>query len=80
MHIYLEWFGSITGILGAILLAVNIKSSPWAYVLFLMSNIALAFWAYLSHYNGMLMMQSVLAVISLTGVYRWIIHPAYYSK
>ncbi len=75
-----EWIGALSGIAGALLLAVNIKSSPWAYPLFLLSNIALAVWAYLSHSNGLLLMQAVMAVISAVGVYRWIIHPAYYKK
>jgi len=80
MLIYLEWFGSITAIIGAVLLAINIKSSPWAYIFFLLSNISLASWAFLSSYNGVFVMQSVLGVISITGIYRWIIHPAYYRN
>ena len=80
MFTTLEWIGSLSGIAGALLLALNIKLSPWAYPLFFASNITLAVWAWMGNSNGMLLMQSVMAVISALGVYRWIIHPAYYRR
>jgi len=33
-----EWLGSITGIIGALLLALNFEGSGYAYGLFLASN------------------------------------------
>jgi nicotinamide riboside transporter PnuC len=80
MFTLLEWIGALSGIAGALLLAVNIKSSPWAYPLFLTSNIVLAVWAWLGNSNGVFLMQAVMAAISALGIYRWLIHPAYYRK
>lgn len=37
----LEWLGCIFGVLGALLLALNNRSSGWGWVAFLVSN---AFW------------------------------------
>ncbi len=74
----LEWFGALTGITGALLLSLNVKISPWAYILFLVSNLSLCVWAWQSGSIAILIMQAVLAVISSIGIYRWMIHPAFY--
>ncbi len=76
----LEWFGAISGIIGALLLSLNIKISPWAYILFLVSNLSLGVWAWQSNAMAILVMQAVLAVISAIGIYRWMIHPAFYHQ
>jgi hypothetical protein len=68
----IEWFGSFTGIAGAIWLSLNLPSSKWAYPLFLMSSIGLMAWAILMNHQGIFWQQSVYTVINLIGIYRWL--------
>ncbi len=72
---YIEWFGSITGIIGAVWLSLNIPTSRWAYPVFLLSSLGLMLWAFLLNYQGILWQQSVFTVINLVGIYRWVYHP-----
>lgn len=67
------WLGSIAGIGGAILLALNIPASGYGYLLFLMSSIALSAWAYRTGASHALVMQAVFSVINTVGVYNWLI-------
>lgn len=67
-----EWFGSIAGILGALLLAANIQYSGYGWLLFLVSNIAWIVYALQSKIKSMLIMQLVFTSTSLIGIFRWI--------
>jgi nicotinamide riboside transporter PnuC len=71
----LEWFGAATGIIGALLLAANIKISAWAFVIYVISSLALMGYAWLVGAHGILMMQTVFFVINLLGIYRWLVQP-----
>lgn len=72
MH-YVEWFGAITGVIGAIWLASNISSSKWGYVFFICSSLSLFTWAYQMEYNGVMMQQLIFTIINVYGFYRWFI-------
>jgi len=67
----MEWFGSITGIIGAIWLSLNMSTSRWAYPFFLSSSLVLLLWAFLQNHEGILWQQSVFTVINIIGIYRW---------
>ena len=77
---WIEWFGSITGIAGAIWLSLNIPSSKWAYPIFLMSSAGLMLWAYRPGYTGIFWQQFVFTMINLIGLYRWLLQPALADK
>lgn len=66
----LEWAGSLTGLIGAALLALNMRISRWGWVLFLLSNALFIAFALKSGLNGLLLMQSGFTVTSLLGIYR----------
>lgn len=71
----LEWSGTATGILGALLLAMNNRWSGWGFAAFLTSN---GFWvAYgiQAQAAGLVTMQIVFTVTSLIGVWRWLVQP-----
>ena len=71
----LEWGGCITGILGALCLAIRSPHSGYGFVLYLVSN---AFWAtygVLTSANGLLTQQAVFSITSLIGVWNWLIAP-----
>lgn len=69
----LPWLGSVTGVLGALLLALNNKASGYGFVLFLVSNVFWLAFGLMSGLTSMVVMQSVFTVTSLIGIYRWLI-------
>ena len=64
----LEWGGAFLGLTGAFLLATHGKHARYGWVFFLMSNIVLGFWAYLTGAMGLLVLQAGFMVTSLLGV------------
>ena len=68
-----EWFGSITGVTGAALLAVNMPWSGYGWLLFLASNTAWILYAFMERVSSMLLMQLVFTSTSLIGVFRWLV-------
>lgn len=69
---FLEWTGSILAVSAAILLALNIDISPWAYVGYLCSSLLLTVWGIRQKAYGIAWQNSVFIVINLIGVYRWL--------
>ena len=73
MLIFLEWFGTGTGIIGAILVASNTAGSPWGFVFFLVSSVCWSGAAYLLRKHSLLVLQVVFTLINLVGIYRWLL-------
>lgn len=69
----LEWTGSLLAVSGALLLAINIKISPWAFVLYLISSIILLAWGLRIKAYGIATQNLVFTVINVVGIYRWLI-------
>lgn len=69
----LQWAGCATGVVGALLLALNTKHSGWGFVAFLISN---GFWtAYgiQTEAPGLITTQVIFTATSLLGIYRWFV-------
>jgi len=67
----IEWAGSLFGIAGALMLALNNRYSGWGFILFLISNV---FWVVYGIENGivsLLVMQAFFTATSLLGIKRW---------
>ncbi|PIQ12148.1 MAG: hypothetical protein COW70_10945 [Hydrogenophilales bacterium CG18_big_fil_WC_8_21_14_2_50_58_12] len=71
----IEWFGCITGVLGAAMLAANNRWSGYGFVLFLISNVAWIGFGIMSHAYGLVSMQGVFTITSVIGIWQWIIQP-----
>ena len=67
MMALLEWFGAATGIIGALLLAANIRLSPWAFVIYLLSCAAWIAFGVLTSAPGLVAMQSVFVAANTLG-------------
>lgn len=68
-----QWIGAITGIAGSLLLALKIRISHFAWICYLISNF---FWIIFSiqiEANGLLTMQIFYTIISLIGLWKWVI-------
>jgi nicotinamide riboside transporter PnuC len=73
MNKILEQVGAVTGILGAILIAMNFEYSKWGFVLFLFSSGALALMGYRKKMYSFLVMQLFFQCINVIGIYNWFI-------
>jgi hypothetical protein len=51
----LEWSGSLLAIAGALLLSANVKASPWAFVIYLVSSVLLVAYAILANAWGLVL-------------------------
>ena len=69
----LEWFGSMTGIAGAVLLAMNFDGSKYGFIFFLLSSFALIVFSYRRELTGLLTQQMVFFGINVLGIYRWML-------
>lgn len=70
---FLEWGGSVWGLLGAGLLALNNEYSGWGFVAFLVSNGHWIGFSLLSRIKGLLIMQIGFTITSLIGIWRWLV-------
>jgi len=70
---YIGWFGSIKGLLGSFLLALNNNYSGWGFIAFLVSNAAWLFYSVQTKTWSMCIMQIGFTLTSILGVYSWIL-------
>ncbi|WP_341744713.1 nicotinamide mononucleotide transporter [Azonexus hydrophilus] len=69
----IEWVGSITGLVGAGLLATNSPLSGYGFVAFLASNLCWFIFGYKTRAYGLLVMQVGFTLTSILGIWRWLI-------
>lgn len=67
---FLEWTGSITGLLGAFLLATHTRISRYGWIAFLAANIAMIGFAFGIGRYGLLAQQLGFLGTSLLGMHR----------
>ena len=68
----IEWSGSIFGILGAFMLALNNEYSGWGFVMFLLSNVFWITYGIKTKMYSMLSMQAIFTMSSILGVINWL--------
>lgn len=66
----IEWAGSLTGLAGATLVAMNTRVSRYGWLLFLASNALLISFSLLGGHHGLLLMQCGFTLTSVLGIYR----------
>ncbi|MXP30186.1 hypothetical protein GRI58_15355 [Porphyrobacter algicida] len=75
MLTFLQWYGAITAVIAAMIVASNIGSriTGWAFVLFVSSSAALVAWGFLSEDADGIGWQNIcLLAINSWGVYRYL--------
>jgi nicotinamide riboside transporter PnuC len=65
------WIGSITGVIGAILVAFNFEFSKFGYFFFLVSSITWAIQANKNKDKALLSINLAFTIINIIGIYRW---------
>ena len=69
----LKWLGTGAGILGALLIAANVPSSCWGFVLFLVSSSSWGVAALIMRETSLVLLQTAFTFINLLGIYRWLL-------
>ena len=69
----IKWLGSITGIIGALMLALNNDYSAYGYIFFTISSFILTYEFLKDKIASMVWMQLIFLSINLLGVYKWLI-------
>lgn len=73
LNLSLEWAGTVMAVSAAVLLAINIPISGWAYVFYLLSSLLLTWWGFRKRAYGIAMQNVVFIAINIIGIYRWLI-------
>ena len=60
-------------VIAAIMLALNISISAWAFVLYLISSLILALWGWYSGAYAIAVQNVIFIGINSLGIYRWLI-------
>jgi len=66
----IEWLGSITGLIGAFLVATHSQYADYGFIFFLLSNILFIRFAVQGKHTGLLVMQLGFTLTSLIGIYQ----------
>jgi len=69
----LKWVGTLAGTSGALLMALNIPSSGWAFTLFLASSLSWTTAGLLMKDPPLWILNSVFIAIDILGIIRWIL-------
>jgi hypothetical protein len=69
----IRWTAALTGIAGGILLAVRIPWSGWGFAFFAVSSAAWVAAGLLMRVRSLVMVNTVLLLTNLFGIYRWLI-------
>ena len=69
----LKWAGTLTGIAGALILALNLPFSGWGWVLFATSALAWTIAGLVMREPSLVLLQGGFLVVDMLGIYRWLV-------
>ena len=69
----LKWVGTTTGVLGALMLALNIPLSGWGWALFLISSLSWTLAGAVMKDMSLVILQFAFVVVDVIGIWRWLI-------
>ena len=68
-----KWTGTLFGVAGAGLIALNLPISGWGFILFLVSSVSWTAAGIMMREHSLILLNAAFTVINLIGVYRWLI-------
>ncbi len=69
----LKWVGTITGVVGAFILALNIPFSGWGWTLFLISSVTWTFAGAVMKDVSLVVLQFAFVLVDVIGIWRWLL-------
>lgn len=70
---WLKWIGSLTGIAGALTIALNLPISGWGFIAFLISSSAWLAAAAIQRDTALAILCAAYMAVDILGIYRWLI-------
>jgi hypothetical protein len=68
-----EWAGAFFGVLGALLVALQVRASGFGFLAYAMSSVCFMAFAIAGRHWGILAMNCIFLVLALLGFYRWLL-------
>ena len=65
------WLGTITGIAGGLLVALNFDYSKFGYIFFMISAISWVIQGVKNEDNSLVLLNTVFVCVNTLGIYRW---------
>lgn len=69
---YIKWGSAAFGIIGSLIIALNIPVSGWAFLIFMLSSLGWMAAAAVMKERSIFTESAVYTVINLIGIYRWL--------
>ena len=66
-----KWFGTVFGVAGAIMIALNLGVVAYGFALFLVSSVLCGTVALIQREPSLAVPQSVFTVVNILGLWRW---------
>ena len=66
-----KWVGTVTGVAGAVLIALNLDVVAYGFGLFLISSVLWAWVGWMHREASLMVLQSAFTVINMLGIFRW---------
>lgn len=68
----LEWSGAVLGLIGAFLLALNVRASRFGWLFYLGSNLCWLAFGFATQAFGLVVMSVGFTITTFIGIYRWL--------
>ena len=68
----LKWIGTVTGVVGALIVAMNMPWSGYGFILFTIPSMTWGMVAWKMREHSLLVLQTVFLCINLMGIWRWL--------
>ncbi|SMN12596.1 hypothetical protein BHECKSOX2_329 [Bathymodiolus heckerae thiotrophic gill symbiont] len=65
------WFGTVTGITGGLLVALNFEWSKFGYIFFMASAISWIAQGAKNNDNSLVLLNAVFVCVNMLGIYHW---------
>jgi hypothetical protein len=66
-----KWFGTVCGVAGAIIIALNLGVVAYGFALFLVSSVLWGAVGLIQREPSLVVLQSVFTVVDVLGLWRW---------
>jgi drug/metabolite transporter (DMT)-like permease len=68
-----KWIGTLAGIAGASLVALNLDVSGYGFLLFLASSLLWCAAGVAQRDDSLILLQATFVIINIIGIYRWLV-------
>lgn len=71
MHNHWGWLGTLTGIIGGLMVALNFEYSKFGYIFFMVSAVSWLIQGAKNNDKSLVLLNTVFVCVNTLGLYRW---------